>query len=107
MNPRSSTVTPALSAPTTRPLGRRPTATRTLSNTAVSGAFCLSLLPEASNDTVSPSSPADIAVTLVPSQIAAYSLPMCLVSGVTRSLSAPGMSWSISSTTEISLPSSE
>ena len=29
-----------------------------------------------------------------------------LVSGVTRSLSAPGISWSISSTTEIRVPSS-
>ena len=69
MNPRASTVTPALSAPTTLPLGRRPTATSTLSNTAVSGAFFRSLLAEESNDTVSPSSPADIAVTLVPSQM--------------------------------------
>ena len=107
MNPRSSTNTPAASAPITRPLGRRPTATSTLSNTAVSGALALSLLALASKETVSPSGPAVMAVTLVPSQIASYSLADRLVSGVTRSLSAPGMSWSISSTTLILVPSSE
>ena len=69
-NPRSSTNTPAASAPITFPLGRRPTATRTLSNNALSGAFALSLLALLSNDTVRPSAPADTAVTLVPSQIA-------------------------------------
>ena len=54
----------------TLPLGRRPTATSTLSNTAVSGALVLSLEAVASRVTVSPSGPADMAVTLVPSQIA-------------------------------------
>ena len=61
---------PGGSAPITRPLGRRPTATSTLSNTAVSGALVLSLLAVASKVTVSPSGPAVTAVTLVPSQIA-------------------------------------
>ena len=45
------------------PFGRRPTATRTLSNTAVSGAF------PPSNETVSPSGPAWTAVTLVETQM--------------------------------------
>ena len=90
----------------TLPLGRRPTATSTVSNTAVSGAFARSLLPDASKDTVSPSGPALTAVTLVPSQTAAYCLPMRFASGLTMSLSAPGMSWSISSTTLIDDPSS-
>ena len=107
MNPRSSTNTPAASAPTARPLGRRPTATSTLSNTALSGAFALSLLAAESKVTVSPSGPALMPVTFVPSQIASYDLLIRLVRGVTMSLSAPGMSWSISSTTEILVPSSE
>ena len=78
-----------------------------MSNTALSGAFALSLLALLSKVTVNPSGPALMPVTFVPSQIASYDLLIRLVRGVTMSLSAPGMSWSISSTTEILVPSSE
>ena len=82
------------------PLGRRPTATSTLSKTADSGA-----LPP-SNDTVSPSGPASTLVTLVLTQMFSYRLLTHRVSGLTRSASAPGMSWSSSSTTLTFEPSS-
>ena len=68
MKPLSSTCTPAASAPTSFPLGRRPTATSTLSNTADCGALSPSKV------TVSPSSPACTSVTFVLSQIASYCL---------------------------------
>ncbi len=59
MKPRSSTATPAFSAPIFLPLGLRPTATSTLSNTSSAGAF----LP--SKVTRIPSFSAVIPVTLV------------------------------------------
>ena len=49
--------------------------------------------------TVRPSSPAVTAVTLVFSRIFSYRPSMRLCRGLTMSLSAPGMIWSINSTT--------
>ena len=72
MKPRSSTATPAFSAPISLPFGLRPTATRILSNISLAGA-----LPP-SKCAVSPSGPASTFVTLAFRWIAAYCLEMRL-----------------------------
>ena len=58
-----------------------------------------------SNETFSPSGVASTAVTLALRWIASYCLLIRFISGVTMSLSAPGMIWSISSTMVTFAPS--
>src|SRR6185369_5885831 len=81
-------------------VGRRPTATRIRSKVSVAGA----LAP--SNETARPSGLASTPVTRVRRKTFSYSRATRLASGATTSRSAPGMSWSSSSTTVIRAPSS-
>jgi hypothetical protein len=104
MKPRSVTCTPALSASILLPLGERPTATSTRSQVpdSIAGVAPASA---ASNDTAMPFFDASTLAALVFRCTATPCFFRRSASGLTRSLSAPGISWSMNSTTVTSLPS--
>ncbi len=104
MKPRSVTLTPALSASSLPPLGARPTETSTRSNT------CASIdagLPASalSNETLMPFLSASVPLALVLRCTATPCFFRRSASGLTRSRSVPGISWSMNSTTVTSEPS--
>ena len=104
MKPRSLTCTPALSASIFFPFGARPTATSTRSQVPeASAGFSPSLA--ASKLTVMPFFSALTPAAFV---LRCTSMPCFFsrsASGLTRSLSAPGISWSMNSTTVTLAPS--
>ena len=101
MKPRSVTATPAWSAASLPPLGVRPTETSTRSYFALAGTDA------PSNVACSPSFFASTLATLQPRCTATPRFLSRSAKGLTRSLSAPGISWSMNSTTVTVLPKAE